>query len=73
MLIAAVHKFVARSQAALAMINLDDLGEEETQLNMPGTVEEYPNWRRRIARTVESLLDDPEAAAQIRDVVGERT
>ncbi len=39
------------------MANLDDLLLEERQLNQPGTVDEYPNWRRRMGRSLEDLKD----------------
>ncbi len=43
----AVHAFLARTPAALLLANLDDLlGEREMQ-NLPGTLAEHPNWRRR--------------------------
>jgi 4-alpha-glucanotransferase len=53
-----VHRFLARSPAGLMMANLDDLLLEERQLNQPGTVDEYPNWRRRLARPIEDLPAD---------------
>jgi len=64
-LIAAVHCFLARTPSALMMVNIDDLAEEITQVNVPGTVSEYPNWRRRLALDTAAILATPpvEAAA----------
>ena len=42
----AVHKFLARSNAFLVMAQLDDISWESEPVNVPGTCEEYPNWRR---------------------------
>ena len=38
------------------------IGVEE-QPNLPGTIDEHPNWRRRLTREAESLLDEPRTAA----------
>ncbi|MBI4183726.1 MAG: 4-alpha-glucanotransferase [Proteobacteria bacterium] len=62
-LVLALHRFLAASPAALLLVNLDDLLVEEAQLNVPGTVEEYPNWRRRLAVAIERLGGDPRLAA----------
>lgn len=51
----AIHRFLARSPAWLMMVNLDDLALEEAQVNLPGTVDQYPNWRRRLAVPLETL------------------
>jgi 4-alpha-glucanotransferase len=36
----------------------DGLGEVEAP-NLPGTVDEHPNWRRRLTVPVEELFLDP--------------
>ncbi len=55
----ALHAFLARTPAALRGVQLDDaLGVAEQQ-NMPGTVDEYPNWRQRLPVTVAALADQP--------------
>ncbi|MGB0749380.1 MAG: 4-alpha-glucanotransferase [Magnetospiraceae bacterium] len=53
--ILAIQKFLARSPARMMLVNLDDLAEELETLNLPGTVDEYPNWRRRIKATLSAL------------------
>ncbi len=58
-LLIAVTRFLARGPARLAMVNLDDLSGEADQLNLPGTTSEYPNWRRKLALTVEAFAADP--------------
>jgi glycogen operon protein len=52
----AIHAFVAATPCALAMLQLDDLAGEQDGVNLPGTDRERPNWRRRVAVPVESLL-----------------
>jgi len=53
---AAIHAYVARSNAALALVQADDLALETVQVNMPGTDRERPNWRRKIREPVEILF-----------------
>lgn len=49
-----VHTYLSRAESAVLMINLDDLiGSKEMQ-NLPGTVQEHPNWRRKIPHPIET-------------------
>ncbi|WP_431854414.1 malto-oligosyltrehalose trehalohydrolase [Azospirillum sp.] len=59
----AVHAFLARSNAAIAMVQLDELTDEREQINLPGTVDQHPNWRRKLSLTLEELADDGPATA----------
>lgn len=53
-----MHEALARSGSALVTVQLDDaLGVIEQQ-NLPGTINEHPNWRRRYRLQVESLAGD---------------
>jgi 4-alpha-glucanotransferase len=71
-LVEAVERYLARSPAALMMVNLDDLLLEPGQLNLPGTIHEYPNWSRRLSADVDALFDDPAVAAILKAVSEER-
>ena len=72
--ISACHSFLASSPAGLLMLNLDDLAAETLPVNLPGTVDEYPNWRRRMNRTLAELFADAGVCAQIADLaMAERT
>jgi 4-alpha-glucanotransferase len=62
-LITAAHGFLARSNAAIAMVQLDDLAGNLDQVNLPGTVDLYPNWRRKVDLTLEELANDTRACA----------
>jgi len=59
----AAHAFLARTNAAIAMVQLDDLTAEREQINLPGTVDQYPNWRRKLSLSLEELADAPAASA----------
>lgn len=53
-----VHSALASSHIAMISVQLDDvLGEAEAQ-NLPGTIDEHPNWRRRCKIPVEALKTD---------------
>jgi 4-alpha-glucanotransferase len=54
-LMRAIHSFLARSSSFLAMAQLDDLLDEADPINVPGTLREYPNWRRRLAVPLEEF------------------
>ncbi len=71
-LTSAVERFLARSPALLTMVNLDDVFCESDQLNMPGTTDSYPNWRRKLSVPVESIASDPKVRAICRAVADER-
>jgi 4-alpha-glucanotransferase len=55
----AVHEFLSRTNSLLAMVQLDDLTDEAEPVNVPGTWDEYPNWRRRLSINLEELLRQP--------------
>jgi 4-alpha-glucanotransferase len=56
--VVAATTFLARSRAALAMAQLDDVTGETEQVNVPATDAEHSNWRRRYALTLEDLNGD---------------
>jgi 4-alpha-glucanotransferase len=68
----ALHSFLARSGAAIMMVQLDNLTGEASQTNLPATSREYPNWRRRLSKSLEYLRNDPNVAAIIEAVRSER-
>ena len=42
----------------LAVVQVDDLIGEVEPVNIPGTWREYPNFRRKLSRTVEQIGTD---------------
>lgn len=61
-LTAALHAAVARCNAMLAVVQLDDISGATEPVNIPGTHLEYPNWRRKLAIDIEDLAADPRFA-----------
>lgn len=54
-----LHRFLATSSSALALVQLEDLAGILEQPNLPGTVDEHPNWQRRLPLPVEDVLQSP--------------
>jgi 4-alpha-glucanotransferase len=67
----AAHAFLASSASAITMVQIDDITQETTPVNVPATSTEHPNWRRRLSMTLEDIADDPRFHALTR-VLNER-
>jgi 4-alpha-glucanotransferase len=67
----AVAGYLAASPARLLAIGLEDVLALRDQANVPGTVDQHPNWRRKLPLDLERLRDDPRLAAIAR-IVAER-
>jgi 4-alpha-glucanotransferase len=64
----AVHAFLGRSGAAIAMVQMEHLINQHMQVNLPGTTNQYPNWRRRLTMSLETFENDPQIEAIIQSV-----
>ena len=51
--------FIAATPATLVTYPLEDLLALEEQPNLPGSIDEHPNWRRRLALPVDELFSEP--------------
>ena len=51
----AVHRFLARAPSLLVTVQIEDMVGSARQPNLPGTTNEYPNWRIRSAVRLEEL------------------
>ncbi len=54
-LVTAIYRFLARSPAQVLMVQIEDLLLDPEQPNLPGTVAEHPNWRRRLALALDQI------------------
>ncbi|BBX09384.1 4-alpha-glucanotransferase [Mycolicibacterium aichiense] len=61
-IISAMHRFLASTPSRLKLISPYDVIGEVRQPNLPGTIDEYPNWRLPLAETLEELRADPRVA-----------
>ena len=57
--------YVAEAGCEIAIVPLEDLLGLEEQPNQPGTIDEHPNWRRRLAADPQTELSAPRVAARI--------
>ncbi len=51
----AIHRELGKSPAELVTVQLDDLLGSEQAQNLPGTIDEHPNWRRPTSKDVETF------------------
>lgn len=64
----AAISFVARVPSPLLLVPLEDLLAETDLTNLPGTIDEHPNWRRRVAMPVRTLLDKTAPRRRLRRI-----
>ncbi len=57
-LVEAVHRYLGESPARLMLIQLEDAVGSEDMINLPGTTDEHPNWRRKLSLSVAEILDN---------------
>lgn len=58
-----VTNFLARTKSRLLAVSLEDLLGVVDQPNIPGTVNEHPNWRRRLPVPIEKMTSVVDVAA----------
>jgi 4-alpha-glucanotransferase len=68
----AVVKFLAQTRSRLLAISLEDLLGVIDQPNIPGTVDEHPNWRRRLPLAIDEMAAAIDLAA-LKGATSERT
>jgi 4-alpha-glucanotransferase len=56
--------FVAQSPAPLMLAPVEDLLGLREQPNLPGTIDEHPNWRRRLRPLARELFEEPAVRAR---------
>ena len=64
----AIQLYLARSAAALAVLQVEDLIGMTDPVNVPGTSDEHPNWQRKITTTIEEVFEDAAVAELLQDV-----
>jgi (1->4)-alpha-D-glucan 1-alpha-D-glucosylmutase len=55
---AGAHAFLARTPSKILMVQPEDVFEMLEQANLPGTVDQHPNWRRKLPVTLERWKTD---------------
>ena len=54
----AAHRYLAGSRSKLLMVQIEDVLALESQMNVPGTTDQHPNWRTRFPVDVDAILAD---------------
>ncbi len=52
----ALHLHVAAGASTLLSVQLEDWLEMDKPVNIPGTVDEYPNWRRKLSMNLDEIF-----------------
>jgi 4-alpha-glucanotransferase len=68
----ALHRVLARSPALLMALQLEDALGAIEQTNLPGTIDQHPNWRRRLEPSIANLDRARRLAELAAAIVGER-
>ena len=64
--------FLAAGEARTVLVNLEDLWLEERPQNVPGTTDQYPNWRRPAPFTLERFRQMRRVTGTLRRIDGLR-
>ncbi len=67
-----IQRYLARSNAAVMMVQLEDLFGQQQQINLPGTIDEYPNWRCKLPVVLEDWPADGDLESIARAINSER-
>jgi (1->4)-alpha-D-glucan 1-alpha-D-glucosylmutase len=60
---AGAHAFLARTPAKILVVQPEDVFEVLEQANLPGTIDEHPNWRRKLPVALERWASEPRMQA----------
>src|SRR5688572_6966513 len=66
------HAFIARTPAKLAMLQPEDVLEMLDQANLPGTVDQHPNWRRKLPLALQRWSAEPRVSG-LAQIMAERS
>ncbi|MGR6874302.1 4-alpha-glucanotransferase [Pseudomonas sp. HK3] len=70
--VALAHEYLASSQANITVFQPDDFLAILNPINLPGTTDQYPNWRRKLSHTVEDFFDCDERVSQMKRINNKR-
>ncbi|MFT5657600.1 MAG: 4-alpha-glucanotransferase, partial [Gammaproteobacteria bacterium] len=71
-LFSAIQTFLARSNSLFMMVQLEDILSQTNQINVPGTIDEYPNWRHKNSLNLEDWLTSSELTHFAQTITRER-
>ncbi|GKX50429.1 4-alpha-glucanotransferase [Budvicia aquatica] len=68
----AIHRFIASSGSLLIGLQPEDWLAMDTPVNVPGTTDQYPNWRRKLTASLDDLFSDPQTDRLLKTVQSAR-
>jgi 4-alpha-glucanotransferase len=69
-LLDAFHRFLGRTPAMLKAVQYEDACGAVEQANLPGTIDEHPNWRRKVGPPIEALQPHDRFSALLKASTG---
>ncbi|HBC7420391.1 TPA: 4-alpha-glucanotransferase [Serratia marcescens] len=63
-----LQRYVADSASALLGLQPEDWLDMADPVNIPGTSDQYPNWRRKLTQTLEEMFADPHINRLLKDL-----
>lgn len=55
-LIISIYRYLGKTPSKLLIVNLDDVLGTPDQQNLPGTIDEHPNWRQKTPYALEDIM-----------------
>ena len=68
----AVHRYLARCRSQIVLVQIEDALLQLDQVNLPGTTDAHPNWRRKLSMDIEQWPGDRSVAELARAMTHER-
>jgi len=59
----AVQEYMAQAPSSIQLIPLEDALELKEQVNIPGTIDQHPNWKQKLPVSMENFWDTPSVDA----------
>ncbi|MBO9497554.1 4-alpha-glucanotransferase, partial [Thalassotalea sp. G20_0] len=55
-----IHYYLGKTASKIIVIQLEDVLELDTPVNVPGTSSEYRNWSRKLTRNISEIFASEE-------------
>ena len=67
-----LYRHLARTPARILMVQFEDLLGVTEQMNLPGTTDQHPNWRRKLPKNIAEIFDDGSVINAVAAIRAER-
>jgi len=64
---------MATGSSALLSLQLEDWLQMDKPVNIPGTFNEYPNWKRKLSRNLEDIFEDDAIVSLAKNLTNRRS